>query len=135
MRIITLILLLLSALWLPGCGSDSSDLSNERLIASFVEGRTGIWVSGSGPVTQLLGDEAIGGNFQRFVVRLNEEILLTVRHSLDNSERIPVERGDQVAFQGLYEWDARGGFVSGTHNDPSEPGGGGWVEHEGTRYD
>ncbi|MEM1081629.1 MAG: DUF3465 domain-containing protein [Pseudomonadota bacterium] len=126
---------LLIVLAIAGCGGGNTELSNDRLIETFTEGRTGIWVSGSAPVTQILGDENIAGNFQRFVVRLNDEIQVTIRHSLNDSDRIPVERGDEVSFQGLYDWDARGGFVSRTHNDPAEPGGGGWVEHDGTRYD
>ncbi|MDX1626202.1 MAG: DUF3465 domain-containing protein [Wenzhouxiangellaceae bacterium] len=101
----------------------------------FEAGRTGVWVSGQGEVTQVLADEELRGTKQRFIVRPNDRIMLTVKHSLDDSDRVPVERGDTVRFQGLYEWDARGGFVVLTHSDPEQPGGGGWIEHEGTRYD
>jgi hypothetical protein len=120
---------------LGGCGSGEAPLSNERLIESFQQGRTGIWVSAEAPVQNLLGDENIGGRYQRFTIRLNDEIVVQIRHLLDESTRIPVERGDVIRAQGYYEWDARGGFISRTYADPDQPGGGGWVEHKGTRYD
>lgn len=135
MRISGLILLILSGLMVAGCGGGDADITNDRLIETFTEGRTGVWVSGEAPVTQLLGDEAIGGNYQRFVVRLNENIQVTIRHSLDNADRIPVERDDVVRFHGLYDWNPRGGVVSLTHRDADQPGDGGWVEHDGVRYD
>lgn len=135
MRISGLILLILSGLMLAGCGGDDAAITNDRLIETFTEGRTGVWVSGEAPVTQLLGDESIGGNHQRFVVRLNEDIQVTIRHSLDDADRIPAERGDVVRFHGLYDWNPRGGVVSLTHRDAAQPGDGGWVEHDGVRYD
>ena len=135
MRTFALILLVTSLSLLAGCGGSEADISNDRLIETFTEGRTGVWVSGEAPVTQLLGDESIGGNYQRFVVRLNEDIQVTIRHSLDDADRIPAERGDVVRFHGLYDWNPRGGVVSLTHRDTGQPGDGGWVEHDGARYD
>jgi hypothetical protein len=120
---------------LVGCGSGEAPVSNDRLIESFQQGRTGIWVSAEAPVAQVVGDEELRGTFQRFTIRPSDDFVVTVRHSLDDSERVPVERGDVVRAQGFYEWDARGGFISRTHADPDQPGGGGWIEHEGTRYD
>lgn len=58
-----------------------------------------------------------------------------MRHSLESSTRVPVQPGDVVRVTGYYEWEARGGFISRTYSDPAQPGGGGWVEHDGQRYD
>jgi uncharacterized lipoprotein YmbA len=128
--------LIVLGLVLGGCGSGEAPLSNDRLIESFQQGRTGIWVSAQAPVTQIVGDEEVAGTtVQRFVIRPNDEIAVQVRHSLGDSERVPVERGKEVRVQGYYEWDARGGFISRTHADPEQPGGGGWIEYEGKRYD
>lgn len=135
MRNLFLFSLIGLCLVLVGCGSGEAPLSNERLIESFQQGRTGIWVSAEGTVQNLLGDENIDGTLQRFTIRLNDEVVLQIRHLVDESTRIPVERGDTVRAQGYYTWDARGGFISRTYADPDSPGGGGWVEHEGTRYD
>lgn len=136
MRLSVSLLSFLACLVVGGCGQGEVSLSNDRLIESFQQGRTGIWVSAEAPVTQIVGDEEIGGiKIQRFVIRPNEEITVQVRHSLSASERVPVKRGDTVRVQGYYEWDARGGSISRTHADRDQPGGGGWVEHAGTRYD
>jgi len=135
MRILASLLFIASCLVLGACGEGEAPISNDRLYESFEQGRTGIWVSAEAPVVQLLGDEDIGGQRQRFTIRPNEEIVVQVRHSLDDSTRVPVERGDIVRVQGYYQWEARGGFISRTFKDPDQPGGGGWIEHEGQRYD
>lgn len=129
------LLFIASCLVLGGCGQGEAPISNDRLIESFEQGRTGIWVSAEAPVVQLLGDEDIGGQRQRFTIRPQEGVVVQVRHSLDDSTRVPVERGDVVRVQGYYQWDARGGFISRTFADPDQPGGGGWIEHDGERYD
>ncbi len=135
MRKFISLLLVVSSLVLGGCGQGDAPLSNDRLIESFEQGRTGIWVSAEAPVVQLLGDEDIAGKRQRFTIRPEEGVVVQIRHSLDDSTRVPVERDDIVRVQGYYEWEARGGFISRTFNDPDEPGGGGWIEHKGERYD
>lgn len=131
---ITAPLLLLSCLLIGGCGQGDVPISNDRLLESFEQGRTGIWVSAEAPVVQKLGDED-GGQLQRFTIRPTDGVTVQVRHSLEDSTRVPVERGDIVRVTGYYEWDARGGFISRTYSDPEQPGGGGWVEHEDQRYD
>ncbi|MDT8409252.1 MAG: DUF3465 domain-containing protein [Wenzhouxiangellaceae bacterium] len=135
MRVYSVLLVILTSLLLGGCGEREAPVSNDRLLEAFKDLRTGFWVSGEAPVSQLLGDEQIGGAHQRFVVRPNEEIAVTIYHSLSESARVPVERGDVVRFRGRYDWEARGGIVSLTHSDPDQPGGGGWIEHKGKRYD
>ena len=115
----TFLLLLLVA-----CGEGETP-SNDRLIEAFEEGRTGIWVSGHGQVTQTPSDELGSVPAQRIVVRLSPELTITLRHELDASLRVPAERGDTVAFQGYYEWDGRGGTVSRTYANEAQPGGGG----------
>ncbi|MFO7762154.1 MAG: DUF3465 domain-containing protein [Wenzhouxiangellaceae bacterium] len=131
---ITAPLLLLSCLLIAGCGQGDVPISNDRLLESFQQGRTGIWVSAEAPVAQKLGDED-DGLLQRFMIRPTEGVTVQVRHSLEESTRVPVERGDIVRVTGYYEWDARGGFISRTYSDPEQPGGGGWIEHDGQRYD
>lgn len=135
MRSSVSLLFVFSCLVLGGCGQGEAPISNDRLLESFEEGRNGIWVSAEAPVVQLLGDENIGGRRQRFTIRPTEGVTVQVRHSLENSTRVPVQPGDVVRVTGYYEWEARGGFISRTYSDPDQPGGGGWIEHEGTRYD
>lgn len=136
MRTISRVMFLLICFVLGGCGEGEAPITNDRLIETFESGRTGIWGSGHGPVVQILGDQEIGGEtMQRFTVRLNDELVLQIRHPLAHADRVPVERGGEVRFQGYYEWEARGGFLSLTYHDPEQPGSGGWIEYDGTRYD
>ena len=135
MRVYISLLFTIACLMLGGCGQGEVPISNDRLLESFEQGRTGIWVSAEAPVVQLLGDEDIDGQRQRFTIRPTEGVTVQVRHSLEDSTRVPVERGDVVRVQGYYQWEARGGFISQTYKDPDQPGGGGWIEHQGQRYD
>jgi len=135
MHRIASLVLVVSGLLLGGCGQGGAPVSNERLLESFEQGRTGIWVSAEAPVAQMLGDEDFRGRYQRFTIRPRQDITVQVRHSLEHSTRVPVKRGDIVRVTGYYEWDARGGFISRTFSDSDQPGGGGWIEHQGERYD
>lgn len=124
----------LLAAFLAGCGGSALP-DNERLEQVFTEGQTGVWISGHGSVSQVPADESGATPVQRLVVRVSEDLSLMVRHELEHSERIPAAKGDTVAFQGRYEWDGRGGTVSFTYADGDQPGGGGWVELDGKRYE
>ncbi|QOC22685.1 DUF3465 domain-containing protein [Wenzhouxiangella sp. AB-CW3] len=135
-RCFTVVLVgLLVALGGTGCGGEDLP-DNARLVAAFDEGRTGIWVSGHGTVTQVLADEslAIGLPRQRFNVQIADSLSVIVYHSSSEGRRVPAQRGDMVAFQGRYEWNARGGEVTRTHADHAQAGGGGWIRHEGQTY-
>ena len=57
---------------------------------------------------------------------------MLVAHNIDVAPRLSgLETGDEVAFRGVYEWNARGGVVHWTHHDPSGERRGGWLRHEG----
>lgn len=116
---------------LVGCGG-GSDTSNDRLEQAFAEGRSGIWLSGHGTVVRELG--ATGGE-QRFQVRINQDLSIVLRRDTQTASGISVQPGDRLAFHGRYEFHGGGGTVSRTHPDPSQPGGGGWVEVNGVRQD
>ena len=133
----TLVLMIMVlVIGVSGCGGQDALPDNERLLNAFEQGRTGVWVCGHGTVTQLIGDETIAGErHQRMTVDVGNNLNLLVRHSLEDSDRVPVEQGDTVAFQGRYEWNGRGGVLGHTHHDPEQPGEGGWIRHEGTTYE
>lgn len=121
---------------LTACGSDNSEVSNDRLAEAFKEGRTGFWITAEARVREVLGDETVGGKLhQKFSFQPAEGMTVQVRHSVDDADRIPVEPGDRVRVQGYYQWDAGGGIISRTFFDENQPGSGGWVQHKGTRYD
>lgn len=129
------LLLLALGLLLVACGG-GSDSGNQRLLDAFKAGNTGFWITVDGPVREMFGDETIGGKqHQKFSFQPAEGMIVQVRHSLADSDRVPVEPGDRILVQGYYQWDPRGGFISRTFFDEGQPGSGGWVEHDNARYD
>ncbi len=122
---------LLVTLGVVGCGNEEY-ADNTRLMEAFAEGRTGIWLTGHGTVIRELGADA---THQRFLLRIDEGLSLVVRHRMGSAGAVPVERGDIVEFQGRYEFHGGGGELQLTHADPAQPGGGGWIRHNGIRYD
>lgn len=132
-RVLMTILLVIGV---TGCGGGDALPDNERLLSAFEQGRTGVWVSGHGTVQQLLGDETIPGRSnQRMTVLVGDSLNIIVRHSLEDSDRVPVQQGDTISFHGQYEWNGRGGIMNFTHYSQDAPGNGGWIRHDGTRYD
>jgi hypothetical protein len=121
---------LATVLLLAACGGDALP-DNDVLEAAFAQGRTGVWVSGHGTVVrELSGDAAL----QRFQVRLDSGLSLVIVHRIGSTGRVPVERGDTLAFHGRYEFHGAGGEVALTHADPAQPGGGGWLRHNRVLY-
>lgn len=133
-RLSWVVIALFVASVLSGCADDDLP-DNSRLLDAFEQGRTGVWVSGHGTVSQIQPDTSIGLPQQRFMVRIDDSLRVLVFHSLVESQRVPVERGDTVSFQGRYEFNASGGVILRTHLDPGQPGDGGWIRHEGVVYD
>ncbi|QKK03899.1 MAG: DUF3465 domain-containing protein [Pseudomonadota bacterium] len=131
------VLIILMVCGVAGCGGGEDLPPNDRLLAAFEEGRTGVWVSGHGVVAQAIGDETIAGEpHQRMVVRVgDQQLAVIIRHSLSQSDRIPLSDGDTIAFQGRYQFNGRGGVISHTYHDPEQPGSGGWIRHQGQVYD
>ena len=126
-----LALMCTATLLLNACGGDALP-DNSRLEQAFADGRSGIWLSGHGTVIRTLGSDE---NTQRFQVRINPDLGLVIRHDLTAATAVPVERGDLVGFHGRYEFHGGGGQLTLTHADPDQPGGGGWILHQGIRYD
>ncbi|TVS12457.1 MAG: DUF3465 domain-containing protein [Wenzhouxiangella sp.] len=121
----------LLAVSLAACRGESLP-DNESLETAFAQGRTGVWLSGHGTVVrELVGD----ATSQRFQVRVSPGLSIVLRHSVQDAGRVPAERGDTIAFHGLYEFHGGGGEISLTHADSDRPGGGGWILHRGIRYD
>lgn len=98
--------------------------------------QAGQQVSGEGIVTRVLPDDNEGSRHQRFILRLDSGRTLLVAHNIDLAARIDaLDVGDSVAFHGEYEPNDRGGVIHWTHHDPRGVHPGGWLEHEGRRYE
>jgi hypothetical protein len=109
--------------------------ADARLAAAFRERVSDLQVEGAGRVVTLLPDDEQGSRHQRFLLELATGQTLLVAHNIDLAPRIDaLRRGDRVRFYGEYEWNERGGVIHWTHHDPRGAHPGGWLEHDGHRY-
>lgn len=72
---------------------------------------------------------------QRFILTLSSGQTLLVAHNIDLAPRLAsLKSGDSVAFNGVYEWNAKGGVIHWTHRDRSGRHQAGWLKHAGQTY-
>ena len=110
-----------------------SDVTRPAIVDS--NWRSGQQVQGQGEVIRILSDDNDGSRHQRFIIRLGSGQTLLIAHNIDLAPRVASIRvGDTVTFNGEYEWNDRGGVIHWTHRDPQGRHPGGWIEHEGRRY-
>ncbi|MCC5821770.1 MAG: DUF3465 domain-containing protein [Phycisphaerales bacterium] len=94
----------------------------------------GTLVTVTGEVVRLLPDDQDGSRHQRFILRLQSGRTVLIAHNIDLSEPVPVEVGDRVVVRGDFEWNNSGGTIHWTHLDPRRTREGGWIKHDGKRY-
>ena len=95
----------------------------------------GIWVVGTGTVERILRDDTKVPRHQRFVLRLGgDSRTLLFAHNIDIAPRVPLKRGDTLAFRGKYEWNDQGGVVHWTHRDKRDRSAGGWILWKGQNF-
>ena len=102
---------------------------------SFADEKSDVIVESSGTVVRTLADDNEGSRHQKFIIRLANDHTVLISHNIDLAPRVPLEEGDSVRFAGEYEWNDRGGVVHWTHHDPRGRRDGGWIEHDGKRYE
>lgn len=103
--------------------------------AQFGKDASNTQVRGSGIVTRVLSDDNRGSRHQRFIIRVPSGRTLLVAHNIDLAPRVAgLEEGDEVAFNGEYEWNPKGGVVHWTHHDPDGQHVAGWLKHDGHVY-
>lgn len=99
-------------------------------------GRSDVLVEAAGVVHKVLPDDRDGSRHQRLLVRLPNDQTVLIAHNIDLAPRVEdLRRGDPIRFKGEYEWNEKGGVVHWTHRDPAGRHPGGWLEHDGRRYD
>ncbi|MBB1074879.1 DUF3465 domain-containing protein [Rhodoferax sp. 4810] len=109
--------------------------SSDAIQAAFDAQRSGVQVQGEGVVSAMLADDNDGSRHQRFILKLPSGQTLLVAHNIDLAPRITaLKSGDTVAFNGVYEWNAKGGVVHWTHHDPAGRHPAGWLSHAGQTY-
>ena len=118
-----------------GVAIDKTD-ANGAIQSAFNGRRSGIQISGAGIVSRLLPDDNDGSRHQRFILTLSSGQTLLVAHNIDIAPRVETLReGDSVAFNGVFEWNAKGGVIHWTHRDPVGKHEAGWLKHAGRTYE
>ena len=122
---------------LPATHNTSGERSSysDAIEAAFNEQRSGVQVQGEGVVSKILADDTDGSRHQRFILTLPSGQTLLVAHNIDLASRITLLKlGDSVEFNGVYEWNAKGGVIHWTHHDPAGHHEAGWLRHDGQSY-
>ena len=116
--------------------SESPSAPDTGAIAeAYASHASNVQATGEGVVSRLLADDEEGGRHQRFILRLASGQTILVAHNIDLAPRIDsLQEGDTVSFNGVYEWNERGGVIHWTHHDPQGEHEAGWLRHRGRTY-
>jgi molybdopterin converting factor small subunit len=107
----------------------------DAIAEAYANHASDVQVAGEGTVSRLLDDDEEGGRHQRFILRLASGKTVLVAHNIDLAPRIDaLQDGDTVSFNGVYEWNDRGGVIHWTHHDPQGEHEAGWLRHRGRTY-
>ena len=97
--------------------------------------RSGSQFSGSGRVSRILSDDNVGSRHQRFILTLSSGRTILVAHNIDIAPRVsPLNVGDTISFNGVFENNSKGGVVHWTHHDPNGRHQAGWLRRNGKTY-
>jgi hypothetical protein len=108
---------------------------DQQIAAAFAKRQSDLQVSGEGTVLRILPDDHTGRRHQKFILELASGQTLLIAHNTDIAPRIDdLSEGDTVAFDGEYEWNAKGGVIHWTHHDPAGRHADGWLQHNGITY-
>jgi Protein of unknown function (DUF3465) len=112
-----------------------TDGLSAELSSAISDQKSGVQVTGAGTVIKLLADDNEGRRHQRFILTLSSGQTLLVAHNIDLASRInSLQTGDVVEFNGVYEWNVKGGVIHWTHHDPNGHHQAGWLKHAGQTY-
>lgn len=113
----------------------SSSRDDLVLKDAFLRHASHLQAEGDGIVSRILPDDTEGDRHQKFIVTLNSGQTLLIAHNIDLAGRIDaLQEGDRIAFNGEYEWNAKGGVIHWTHHDPQGHHAAGWLKHKGHIY-
>lgn len=96
---------------------------------------SGVQLQDQGAVIKVLPDDNDGSRHQKFILKLRSGQTVLIAHNIDIASRIgSLRMGDDVAFNGEYEWNSQGGVIHWTHRDPGGRHKAGWLKHGGQTY-
>ncbi len=118
-----------------GLGSDSQSNQTELLKHYYQQQISKKMIKVSGVTKKLLADDLIEPRHQKFILAVDGMTVL-VTHNIDLAPRInSLNEGDLVEVYGQYEWNDKGGLLHWTHHDPKGRRQGGWIIHNGKKYE
>jgi hypothetical protein len=85
-------------------------------------------------VKKNLPDDNVGSRHQKMILELPSRHTVLLAHNIDLAKRVPARQGDTIRVKGEYEYSEQGGVLHWTHLDPAGRHEGGWIEHDGQRY-
>jgi cold shock CspA family protein len=113
----------------------ASSSTDQSIESAFQNHASGVQVVGEGVVERVLSDDNNGSRHQRFILRLASGQTLLIAHNIDLAPRLgSLASGDKVEFNGVYEWNEKGGVIHWTHRDPNGQHATGWLQHNGMIY-
>lgn len=109
--------------------------ANQRIEQAFRQREHNVAVQSAGVVAKVLADDNDGSRHQRFILKLDNEMTVLVAHNIDLALRLEgLKVDDEVEFNGIYEWNAKGGVIHWTHHDPRGRHAAGWLRHHDRLY-
>jgi len=115
--------------------SSKTHNTNDVIEHAYNNRQSNVQVVGTGTVIKVLRDDNEGSRHQKFILRLSSGQTLVVAHNIDLAPRInTLSEGDEVQFNGEYEWNSKGGVIHWTHHDPNGNHVDGWLKHKGKMY-
>lgn len=115
--------------------NDNSVNVDDSLQRAFKDRQSDLQIQGKGVVIKVLRDDTKGSRHQRFIIKGGAEQSVLVAHNIDLAPRLDgLKQGDVVEFNGEYEWNAKGGVIHWTHNDPKGYHVSGWLKYNGRIY-
>jgi len=112
---------------------------NADLVEAMDAERSGVMLTVVAEVLKTLPDDRDGSRHQRFLLSIDDAgapyDTLLIAHNIDLAPRVPLRAGDTVTVRGQYEWNDKGGVVHWTHHDPGDRREGGYILHDGSRYE
>jgi Protein of unknown function (DUF3465) len=117
-------------------GAPANRLTDPAVLENaFNAGISNLQVMVQGRVVSVLSDDLNGDRHQRFIIQLSNGQTLLIAHNIDVAPRVDgLRSGETVVVFGEYEWNAQGGTIHWTHHDPDGSHVGGWIDHNGIRY-
>lgn len=119
----------------PARKAQGKGTSAASLQEHFDAQRHDVLVDVTAEVIRLLPDDERGSRHQRFLIQATPTLTVLIAHNIDLAPRLDaLDEGDRVRIRGIYEHTDKGGVIHWTHHDPRGKHPGGFLEHEGRRY-